>query len=226
MSLLPERLEGALALLRAQARPAALDGMARFGMATEQRLGLSVPQMRAAAKTIGRDHALALALWQSGIADAQIVASLVADPALMTAAEMDGWVKTMRSWDVCDGACLNCFVRSPLAWRKLPQWARRRGEFERRAGFALLAVLAVHDKAAADAAFIGALPLIESAADDERNFVRKAVNWALRQIGKRNAALHADAIATAERILAAGPRSARWVASDALRELRSRTPPA
>jgi len=211
----------ALILLQQHGRPAELDGMLRFGMDVYKRLGVSVPQLRRIGKMLGRDHALAGALWSTGIPDAQILAGLVAVPARLTSREMDAWAKTMRSWDVCDGACLNAFVHSPLAWDKVPAWAARHDEFVRRAGFALLATLAVHDKAAEDARFIAALRLIENTADDDRNFVRKAVNWALRNIGKRNAALHAAALDCARRIQARPSRAARWIAADALRELRS-----
>jgi len=214
-------LSQALALLHAQARPAELAGMARFGMDVSNRLGISIPTLRRLGKQIGRDHALALALWDTGIADAQILAGLVTEPAQMTSGEMDRWAKTMRSWDTCDQTCSNAFGASPLAWRKVAAWAPRRDEFVRRAAFALLATLAVHDKAAADEAFIATLPLIEAAATDDRNFVKKAVNWALRNIGKRNAALNTQAIACAERLRATQARAARWVAADALRELQS-----
>ncbi|HEX6362701.1 MAG TPA: DNA alkylation repair protein, partial [Albitalea sp.] len=203
------------------ARPEALAGMARFGIDVERRFGVPVPDLRRIARRLGRDHALALALWRTGVPDAQLLAGLVADPARLDARQMDAWVHTIRSWDVCDGACLNAFVHSPLAWDRVAAWAVRHDEFVRRAAFALLATLAVHDEAAADARFVQALALVEAAADDGRNFVRKAVNWALRNIGKRNAALHAAALACAQRLQERDSRSARWIAADALRELRS-----
>ncbi|HEY0856170.1 MAG TPA: DNA alkylation repair protein [Albitalea sp.] len=214
-------LADALRLLNEHARPAELDGMARYGMAVDRRLGVSVPALRRIGRQLGRDHALALALWDTGIPDAQILAGLVAEPQRFGSGEMDAWARSMRSWDVCDGACLNAFAASPLAWDKVAAWAGQRDEFVRRAGFSLLAVLAVHDKAAPDARFVDALRLIEAAAADERNFVKKAVNWALRGIGKRNAALNAAAIGCAERLQRLDARSARWIACDALRELRS-----
>jgi 3-methyladenine DNA glycosylase AlkD len=214
------RLTQALALLHQNARPAELAGMARFGIVGDQRLGLSVPAMRGIARTLGRDHALAQALWDTAIPDARIVASMVADPAQLTARQMDAWVKGFAAWDVCDQTCLNAFCKSPLAWRKVQAWATRKDEFVRRAAFALLATLAVHDKAADDDAFVAALALVEAAADDDRNFVKKAVNWALRNIGKRNRALRQAAIAAALRIQQQGSKSARWIAADALRELR------
>jgi len=217
------RLPTALALLHQAARPAELAGMARFGIVGEGRLGLSVPTMRGIARTLGRDHALAQALWDTDIPDARIVASMVADPALLTARQMDQWVKGFASWDVCDQTCLNAFVKSPLAWRKVYLWSSRKDEFVRRAAFALLATLAVHDKAAGDAPFLEALALVEAAADDGRNFVKKAVNWALRNIGKRNPCLHGAAITCAQRIRQQGSPSARWIAADALRELEGET---
>ena len=208
-----------MALLRQNARPQELAGMARFGIVGDGRLGLSVPAMRGLARTLGREHQLAQDLWDTGIPDARIVASMVAEPALLTSRQMDAWVKGFAAWDVCDQTCLNAFVKSPLAWRKVEAWAERKDEFVRRAAFSLLATLAVHDKAADDAQFIAALALVEAAAHDDRNFVKKAVNWALRQIGKRNAALRTQAIAAAQRIQLQGTKSARWIAADALREL-------
>ena len=194
--------------------------MARFGIVGKNRLGLSVPAMRAIARTLGRDHTLALALWETGIPDARIVGSMVADPKLLTSRQMDSWVKGFASWDVCDQTCLNAFSKSPLAWRKVAVWARRKDEFVRRAAFALLATLAVHDKQAPDQDFITALALVEDSSGDDRNFVKKAVNWALRNIGKRNPALRSAAIESALRIQQQGGRSGRWIAADALRELR------
>ena len=214
-----DRLGDTLALLQHNARPAELAGMARFGIDVEHRLGLSMPAMRRAAKTLGQDHALALALWDTGIPDARIVAGMVAEPARLTSKQMDAWARSFSSWDVCDQVCGSAFLASPLAWRKVAVWAAHRDEFVRRAAFALLATLAVHDKEASDERFVAALPLIEAAAGDERNYVKKAVNWALRNIGKRNPALNAAAIAAAQRIQQQGSRSARWIAADALREL-------
>ncbi|MES2948952.1 MAG: DNA alkylation repair protein [Pseudomonadota bacterium] len=217
----PTHLQTALALLQHNARPAELAGMARFGLSGEGRLGLSVPAMRGIARTLGRDHALAQALWDTGIPDARIVASMVAEPALLTARQMDAWVKGFAAWDVCDQTCLNAFVKSPLAWHKVHTWATRKDEFVRRAAFSLLATLAVHDKQADDAPFIAALALVEAAADDDRNYVKKAVNWALRGIGKRNRTLRLTAITCARRIQLQGTKSARWIAADALRELET-----
>lgn len=217
------RLDHALALLHdnARHRPEDLAGMAKFGMDIERRLGVPVPVLRKLGRTLGRDHDLALALWDTGIPDAQILAGLVADPARLSSRQMDAWARSMRSWDVCDGACLNAFVHSPLAWEKVAAWTARKEEFVRRAGFALLATLAVHDRQSDDARFLDALEHVEVAADDDRNFVMKAVNWALRGIGKRSAALNVAAIERALRLQSRGTRAARWIAADALRELRS-----
>lgn len=217
-----DRLAEAVQLIRAEARPEALEALAGFAIGGEGRLGLSVPQMRAVARQLGRDHALALALWDTAIPDAQIVAGLIAEPARLTLAQMDHWTQGMAAWDVCDQACNNAFRKSSLAWARIPVWAASREEFVRRAGFALLAVMAVHDKKRPDADFTALLPLIEAAADDERNFVKKAVNWALRQIGKRSDVLLPGAITCAERLRERPEKSARWIGADALRELGPR----
>jgi len=213
------RLDEALAALRAQARPDQLAGMARFGLTGDGRLGLAVPTLRALGREFKRDHGLALALWDTGIPDAQILAGMVAEPARFTDEEMDRWVAGMQAWDVCDQACLNAFVKSPLAWDAIPRWAAREHEFEKRAGFSLLAVAAVHHKTRPDADFLARLPLIEAAAGDDRNFVKKAVNWALRQIGKRSPTLREPALTLAERLCERSEKAARWAGSDARREL-------
>lgn len=215
------RLEEALAQLRSLGRPDQLAGMARFGITPRNRLGASVPGMRRLAKRLGTDHALAEALWQTDIPDARIVASLVADPAQLTRAQMDRWAYDFDSWDVCDQVCQNTFDRSPLAWDRVHAWARAEPAFVRRAAFALLASLAHEDKSATDERFLAALPLIREAASDDRNYVKKGVSWALRGIGKRNAALHDAATALARELKARSELPARWIGSDALRELLS-----
>lgn len=215
----PTRLDAALARLHAAARPDQLDALARFGQTGDGRLGVAVPTLRALARDLGRDHDLALALWDTAIPDAQMLASMVAEPARLTVAQMDRWVSDLQAWDVCDQACVNAFVKSPLAWDAIPRWAEREAEFEKRAGFALLAVAAVHQKSRPDADFIARLPLIDAAAGDDRNFVKKAVNWALRQIGKRSAGLSEPALTLAEKLCERPERSARWIGSDARREL-------
>jgi len=209
-----------IAELRAQANPANVAGMARYGISIKGTLGVPVYAIRKLAKEAGRDHALAEQLWNSGIHEARILATLVDDPALVTARQMDRWARDIDSWDVCDHACHNLFRYSPLAWRKAEQWARAKAEFVRRAGFSLMAGLS-KDRKAADEQFVLFLRLIAEAAGDDRNMVKKAVNWALRQIGKRSRRLHKMAIAAAEEIRRQESRSARWIGADALRELRN-----
>jgi 3-methyladenine DNA glycosylase AlkD len=205
--------------LKANANPAAVEGMARFGIRTDGALGLSMPFLRQTAKSAGVDHALALKLWQSGIHEARILAALVDDPAQVTSAQMERWVKDFDSWDVCDQVCGNLFDRTRFGRRKAVTWAGRKSEFVRRAGFALIAALAWQDRQADDELFVGYLALVEEYAFDDRNFVKKAVNWALRNIGKRNRALNRAAVACARRIARRDSRAARWVAADAIREL-------
>jgi 3-methyladenine DNA glycosylase AlkD len=208
-----------LAQLRSLARPDQLSGMTRFGMNPERRLGISIPPLRRIARTTGKDHRLALDLWKSGIAEARIVASLVDDPGKVTAAQMDRWVRDFNSWDVCDQVCGNLFDKTPHAWAKAKAWARREEEYVRRAGFALMAYLAWHDKDAPDAAFLRFLPSIRRGAADERNFVKKAVSWALRNIGKRNPRLRTPALREARALRTADSKAARWVGADVLRDL-------
>jgi len=207
--------------LQSKAQPEQLKGMAKYGMTVEQRLGVSVPDMRKLAKEIGRDHKLALDLWRTGIAEAKIVASMVGDPAKLTEEQMEDWVKGINSWDVCDQVCMNLFEKNHLAWKKIVDWSEREEEFVKRTAFSLIACLAWHDKKANDEKFIELLPLIIREATDERNFVKKAVNWALRNIGKRNLNLNRAAINAAKEIQQLDSRAARWVASDAIRELES-----
>lgn len=211
-----------MARLEALADPTQKEGMARYGINTAHALGgVRVPDMRRLARVAGRDHSLALQLWDSGVHEARIVATIVDDPAQVTEEQMESWVKDFDSWDLCDQCCGNLFDRTPFAYRKVVEWSEREEEFVKRAAFSLVAALASHDKKAPDETFLAFLPIIEREAPDRRNFVRKAVNWALRGIGKRDAALNRAAIETARRILASDETSARWVASDALRELTS-----
>lgn len=218
--------------LRALGSEAHRAGMARFAINIHRACGVPVPVLRALARRIGRDHALAQALWATGQHEARLLACFVDDPAAVTDAQAEAWIGDLDSWDLCDQATTSLFDRSPLAWTKAVQWTQREDLWGRRAAFSTMAGLAVHDKRAGDRAFIDLLPYIEQAATDDRNFVRKAVNWALRNIGKRNDALNAAALACARRIQAAadaragGPRggdasdrSARWIARDAIREL-------
>jgi 3-methyladenine DNA glycosylase AlkD len=198
-----------------------VEGMARFGIRAKKVCGVSKPKLDEIAKRIGKNHALGLKLWNTGIHDARLLGVLISEPRLVTSRQMEQWARDFDNWDVCDGSCCHLFVDAKPAWNKAFAWSRRRREFEKRAGFALAAFLAVHDKAAQDRAFKKFLEAIEREAWDERNFVRKAVNWALRNIGKRNRRLNRAAIATAERIRRKGTRAGRWIAADALRELRS-----
>jgi 3-methyladenine DNA glycosylase AlkD len=214
-------LEEVLTELRSLGDPAAVAGMARFGICSSKALGVSTPVLRAMAKRIGRNHALAQALWQTGILEARALSSLVGDPKLVTENLMEAWVVDFDSWAVCDAACCNLFDKTKFAWKKALEWSRRDEEYVKRAGYALMAALAVHDKAAADEKFLRFLLAIKRGAADERNFVKKAVNWALRQIGKRNSNLNRAAIGAAQEIRAMDSRSARWIAADALRELES-----
>jgi len=210
--------------MRALANPAALEGMARYGIDTSSALGLSVPTIRAIAKRVGKDQALAEELWNSRGREARILASMVADPRAITRSTMDRWVRDLSSWDVCDACCCDLFDRTPFVWQKIPKWAAAgsgaKGEYIRRAAFSTLAGAAVHHKAAEDQRFLEGLVLVERYAFDDRNFVRKAVNWALRNIGKRNAGLLRAAVACAKRVRAQDSKAARWIAADALREFR------
>jgi 3-methyladenine DNA glycosylase AlkD len=207
--------------LQSKARPEQLKGMAKYGMTVEQRLGVSVPDMRKLAKEIGRDHKLALDLWRTGIGEARILAAMVDDPDKLTEEQMEDWVKGINSWDVCDQVCMNLFEKNPLAWQKIIDWSEREEEFVKRTAFSLIACLAWHDKKASDEKFIELFPMIIRGATDERNFVKKAVNWAFRNIGKRNLNLNEAAINTAKEIKRLDSKAARWIAADAIRELES-----
>jgi 3-methyladenine DNA glycosylase AlkD len=202
--------------------PSQREGMARYGIRVDRALGgVGVPALRAMGRRLGKDHDLAVALWATGIHEARLLAAFVDDPTKVTEDQMEAWAAEFDSWDIVDQVTGSLFDRTPFAWPKAREWSRRPEEFVKRAAFAMVAGIAVHDKRAPDRVFLAFLPVIEREARDPRNYVRKGVNWALRQIGKRNRALNEAAIACAERILASGDRSARWVASDALRELRA-----
>ncbi len=198
-----------------------LAGMARYGIAVDNRLGVSIPGMRKIAKEIGRDHQLALGLWRTGLAEARILASMIDDPDQVTETQAENWVRDFNSWDVCDQVCQNLFDKTSWAWKTIPEWAGRDEEFVKRAAFALAACLAWHDKEAADERFIRLFPILRNGATDERNYVRKAVNWALRNIGKRNVKLNRAALKLAREIQRLNSRAARWIAADAIRELES-----
>ena len=212
----------ALQILRefeAMGNPANVEGMARYGIRSARALGIAAPVIRARAKALGHDHALAAALWETGVLEVRMLAALADDPALVTEAQMEAWVREFDSWALCDGVCSVLFDRTPFAVGKARAWSRRREEYVRRAAFVLMAALAVHDKAAPDRLFLSFLPLVEKGASDDRNFVKKAVSWALRQIGKRNLALNAAAVDVCRRLTAREEAAARWVGRDALAEL-------
>jgi 3-methyladenine DNA glycosylase AlkD len=212
--------QAAIVELRRRADPARKPGMARVGIDVSRALGVSVPDIRAVGKGCGTDRIVASQLWRSGIHEARILATLVADPGALTVEEMEAWVVDISSWDVCDFAA-DLFSRTPGSPRTIHAWARRPEGFVKRCAFSMIARRAVWAKNAPDPEFLGYLPLIRRAATDERNEVKKGVSWALRQIGKRSRALHAAAVDEAERILLLGTPPARWIARDVLRELGS-----
>jgi 3-methyladenine DNA glycosylase AlkD len=212
-------VEDVLEFLQRKGSKKNVDGMARYGIVAKKVFGVSVGTLRAHAKKIGRSHDLAAALWATGWYEARMLAAFVDDPARVTAAQMDRWCRDFDNWAICDTICFHLFDRTPHAWAKVSAWAGKREEFVKRAAFALLASLSVHDKHAGDALYLRGLNQIERAASDDRNFVKKAVNWALRTIGKRNPALHAAAVAASRRLADSANAAARWVGKDALREL-------
>jgi 3-methyladenine DNA glycosylase AlkD len=214
--------KAALQWLKSHSTKANLAGMARYAIPSDHALGVAMRDIKALGTKLGRNQELAEALWKTGVYEARMLCSFVGDPRRLTSAQMDRWCKDFDSWAICDAMCFNLFDRSPHAWAKVTQWSKRRGEFEKRTAFALLWSLSMHDKDADDQRFTRSLDLIERAADDERNFVKKAVNMALRAIGKRNAALSAAAVATARRLASSKDPTARWIGSDALKELTSR----
>lgn len=196
-------------------------GMARYGIQTKTAFGVSVPQLRALSKKIGRNHRLAQRLWNTRLHEARLLAGMIDNPREVDERQMDKWASEFDSWDIVDGTCGNLFDKTGFAVNKAHEWSQRREEFVKRAGFVLMAELAVHDKTADDRIFFEFLPLIAREATDDRNFVKKAVNWALRQIGKRNETLNKAAIETCRRVQLLDSRSARWISADALRELNS-----
>jgi 3-methyladenine DNA glycosylase AlkD len=223
-----ERREGAvvayreiLERLKSLGNPDAVRQMTRFGISPNKAVGVSIPQLRKMAKGIGVNHSLAQRLWSSGIHEARILASMIESPQMVTPDQMDRWARDFDSWDVCDQCCSNLFDKTDFAYEKAAEWTWRDEEFVKRAGFVLMACLAVHDKEAEDIDLLNFLPIIKREATDERNFVKKAVNWALRQIGKRNFNLNRRAVETAKEIQRIESKTAKWIASDALRELNS-----
>ena len=208
--------------LKSLADPDYLAGMTHFAIKTDNALGISAPRMRKLAKEIGTDHKLAMELWESNIHEARVIAALIDDPRQVTKSQMNNWVRQFDNWGVCDACCGVLFDKTPFAWDKAIEWPERKEEFVKRAGFVLMAALAVHDKRAPDKNFVPFFDIIKQHADDERNFVKKAVNWALRQIGKRNRLLNKKAVAVAKEIREMDSPAARWIAADAIRELTNK----
>lgn len=214
--------EEAIKKLKSMASPKDVEGMARFGINPKNNLGISIYKLRPLAKEIGENHELALKLWDSGIHDARLLAVFIEDPEKVNEEQMDSWANDFDSWDVCDQACTSLFDLTSFAYKKVFDWAERDEEFVKRAAFSIIAGLAVHDKKADDSKFEEFFSLIKKQSTDDRNYVKKAVNWALRNIGKRNLKLNKKAIQLAKEIQKIDSKSAKWIASDAIRELTSK----
>lgn len=215
-------LRNILAELRLHADPANVAGMARYGIITAKAFGVGTPVLRAMGRRLGKDHALAAKLWATGLYEGRFLASLVDIPTDVTPCQMESWVADFDNWAICDGVCSNLFDKTPMAYEKALEWAARGEEFVKRAGFVMMACLAVHDKKAPDTVFIPFFDPILLGSADDRNFVRKAASWAMRQIGKNRPALRPGVIDLARRIRETGSKSGRWIASDVLRELERR----
>jgi 3-methyladenine DNA glycosylase AlkD len=213
------QVEIALSALERMSTKRDRDNLKRFGITAKQALGVSLANIQILAKRLGRSHELAAALWDTGWYEARLLTSFVDEPARVTPAQMDRWCRDFDNWGICDTVCFKLFDQTPHAWAKVSEWSDKRDEFGRRASFALLASLAGHDRKATDAQFLEGLRLIERAAADDRNFVKKGVSWALRRIGGRNAALNAAATAVAQRLAASPQPAARWIGRDALRDI-------
>ncbi len=213
------RAEAVVAELKKLGTKRTRDGMARYTIPSDRAFGVPMAAMQALAKRLGRDHDLALALWDTGWYEARTVAALIDQPERVTGAQMDRWAREFGNWAVCDSVCFFLFDRTPHAFEKVKKWSRSKDEYVKRGAFALLASLAAHDKVSSDEAFLDCLPLIEAAAADDRNFVKKGVSWALRLLGRRSPALHAASVAAAERLAASEAPAARWVGRGAVKEL-------
>jgi 3-methyladenine DNA glycosylase AlkD len=218
---LEDEVQSALQWLERHGTRRTREGMARYGITSAKAFGVSMADIQVLAKRLGRSHELAAALWETGWYEARMLTSFVDEPERLTPAQMDRWCRDFDNWSICDTLCFNLFDRTPHAWAKVAEWSDERGEFVKRAAFALLWGLTVHDKRAGDEPFVRGLRLIERAATDERHFVKKAVNMALRAVGKRSPALNAAAVAVARRLAESPQAAARWVGKDALRELTS-----
>lgn len=214
-------VKSVMAWLERKGSRANREGMARYGIVAEKVFGVSVGTLRDHAKLLGKSHELALALWKTRTYEARLLAAFVDDPALVTSSQMNAWCKDFDNWAVCDTVCFHLFDRTPLAYEKVVSWAARKAEFEKRAAFALLASLALHDKRREDAAFLSTFALMKQAASDERNFVKKAVSWALKGVGQRSLLLHQRAVTLARELSASSDKTERWVGKDALRDLNA-----
>ena len=214
-------VKSVLAWLKKHSSKATRDGMARYGVPSDTALGVTMADMKVLAKEVGKNHALAAALWDTGVYEARMLTSFVDDAEQVSATQMNRWARDFDNWGICDTVCFHLFDRTPHAWQKVEQWHDKKEEFTKRAAFALLWGLTVHDKRAADSAFVDGLSYIERAATDDRHWVKKAVNMSLRAVGKRNAALNKAAIATARRLADSSNATPRWIGKDALQELTS-----
>ncbi len=215
------RVKHVLATLKRKGSRKNVEGMARYGIVADKVFGVSVKEIQNIAKTLGRDHELALALWKTGWYEARMMTAFVDEPASVTPAQMDRWAKDFDNWAICDNTCFHLFDRTPHTWKKIDAWSRRREEFVKRAAFALIAGVALHDKKAPDAPFLRALRLIEREAPDDRNFVKTGVSWGLRVLGRRNRALNKAAVEMSRRLVASPKPAAAWIGRDAFRELTS-----
>jgi len=207
--------------LKCLSNPKAIIGMVRYGITPENTYGISIPNLRKIAKEIGISHKLAQRLWATNIRETRILASMIEDPEMVSEEQIEDWVKDFNYWEICDQCCMNLFEKTKFAYKKAIEWSSREKEFVKRAGFVLMSRLAVSDKKADDDKFEKFFPIIKREATDDRNYVKKAVNWALRQIGKHNLNLNGKAIKIAKEIQKTDSKSAKWIASDALRELTS-----
>ena len=213
------RVDETLRWLEKRGSKAGRDGMARYGIVAPKAYGVSMATMKSLAGKLGKDHDLALALWDTEWFEARILTSFVDEPARVTASQMDKWARDFDNWAICDSICFHLFDKTPHAWRKIDQWSKRKDEFVKRAAFALLASIALHDKKAPDAPFMKSLKLIENAADDERNFVKKGVSWALRGVGHRSKALHSASLDLANKLAASDDKTKRWIGKDTIRDI-------
>lgn len=213
------QLREVLAFLKRRGTKKNIEGMARYAIVAKNVYGVSVGDLRGLAKKLGKSHELALALWKTEVYEARMLAAFVDEKARVTPAQMDRWARVFDNWAICDHCCFHLFDKTPYAWTKIEAWTRRKEEFVKRAGFALIASVALHDKKAPDAPFLKALKMIERESTDERNFVKKGVNWALRGIGRRNPAMKKAALALSEKLAASPNATARWIGKDAIRDL-------